>query len=187
MATDTKEALKAAARDEFAEHGIAGARVDRIAKAAGVNKERIYGYFGSKQALFDVVVEESMTQLAESIRLLETDPAEFVAKHYDFYRDNPQVLRLVLWEALSYRDGDLPGTERRREMCRSKLDAFAKGLGAQPSRELAQQMFSLIGMALMPAAMPQLARLLVGDDADEGMREHLMGFARNAINGAHPH
>ncbi|WP_373310185.1 helix-turn-helix domain-containing protein, partial [Streptomyces purpurascens] len=43
--------MLAAAMEEFAGHGIAGARVDRIAKLAKTSKERVYAYFRSKDAL----------------------------------------------------------------------------------------------------------------------------------------
>jgi AcrR family transcriptional regulator len=52
----TKRLLLDAAVDEFAAHGPEGARIDRIAAAAGVNKERIYPYFGGKQQLFSAEV-----------------------------------------------------------------------------------------------------------------------------------
>ena len=52
-AARTKQRLLDAARDEFAEYGIAGARVERIAAAARCNKALIYAYFDSKDALFD--------------------------------------------------------------------------------------------------------------------------------------
>jgi AcrR family transcriptional regulator len=52
-AARTKQRLLDAACDEFAEYGIAGGRVERIAAAAGCNKALIYAYFDSKDALFD--------------------------------------------------------------------------------------------------------------------------------------
>ena len=52
----TKRLLLDAATAEFSEHGLAGARVDRIAASAGVNKERIYQYFGKKDDLFAAVL-----------------------------------------------------------------------------------------------------------------------------------
>ncbi|MEA2532746.1 MAG: hypothetical protein QOJ93_557, partial [Actinomycetota bacterium] len=45
----TKELLLAAASEEFAEHGLAGARIDRIAERAGANKRLLYRYFGDKE------------------------------------------------------------------------------------------------------------------------------------------
>jgi TetR/AcrR family transcriptional regulator len=41
-----------AARNEFVSYGLSGARVDRIAHDSGVNKNLIYHYFGSKDALW---------------------------------------------------------------------------------------------------------------------------------------
>lgn len=181
MVTHTKDALLTAAHDEFAEHGIAGARVDRIADAAGVNKERIYGYFGSKEKLFDTVIEQAIEALVDVVGLLDDCPVEYVGRCYDFYRERPDVLRLLMWEALHYREGDLPGTETRRNRCEQKVQNLARALGAEPSRDVAQTMFTLIGLAVWPSAMPQVAHLIVGDQPNQGMREHVMDFARRAL------
>ena len=62
----TRMKLLTAARREFAQNGLAGARVDEIAARAGVNKQLVYHYFGDKDALYlDVlewVYEEKRTQ-----------------------------------------------------------------------------------------------------------------------------
>jgi len=52
---DSRGAILSAAQTEFAERGFAGARVDRIAAAAGLNKQLIYYYFGSKAGLHAAV------------------------------------------------------------------------------------------------------------------------------------
>ena len=62
----TRQRLITAARAEFAEHGIAGARWDRIAAAANANKAQIYHYFGSKDRLFDAVWEAVVQQIIEA-------------------------------------------------------------------------------------------------------------------------
>ncbi|HEX9554197.1 MAG TPA: helix-turn-helix domain-containing protein, partial [Streptosporangiaceae bacterium] len=49
-AEDTKKRILAAATEEFTEHGIAGARVDRIAAAANSNKAMLYAYFGTRSS-----------------------------------------------------------------------------------------------------------------------------------------
>ena len=51
--------ILAAALDEFAAHGLGGARMDRIAERAGVNKRLIYYYFESKESLFLAVLERA--------------------------------------------------------------------------------------------------------------------------------
>jgi TetR/AcrR family transcriptional regulator len=53
----TRQKLLAAARREFAQSGLAGARVDEIAARAGVNKQLVYHYFGDKDALYLAVLE----------------------------------------------------------------------------------------------------------------------------------
>src|SRR3954454_18676384 len=53
----TRRKLLAAARSEFAQHGLAGGRVDDIAARAGVNKQLVYHYFGDKDALYLAVLE----------------------------------------------------------------------------------------------------------------------------------
>ncbi|MCC8938168.1 TetR family transcriptional regulator [Bradyrhizobium sp. Arg68] len=53
----TRNKLLTAARREFAQNGLAGARVDEIAARAGVNKQLVYHYFGDKDALYLAVLE----------------------------------------------------------------------------------------------------------------------------------
>lgn len=188
----TKERLLAAATEEFAAHGIAGARVDRIAASAGVNKERIYGYFGNKQKLFDVVVARALDEVAEAVPLQAgDDPAEYVGRVYDFHRDNPVLVRLLLWEGLHYRNDVLPGEDSRRSHYEDKIAALARSLGLQGalgedvSAEVAPVLLTLIGLAVWPHAVPQMARLILGAAAPEvDLREHVVEFARRAVAGA---
>ena len=57
----TRKRILAAATEEFAALGIAGARVNRIAEVAGCNKAMLYAYFGNKDELFDAVFTASWT------------------------------------------------------------------------------------------------------------------------------
>jgi len=61
----SKDLIAAAARAEFAEHGYAGARVARIANRAGLNKQLIFYYFGSKAGLYAAVVQEDRSDLSK--------------------------------------------------------------------------------------------------------------------------
>lgn len=189
-APPTKERLLAAAKEEFAAHGIAGARVDRIAELAGVNKERIYGYFGNKQKLFDAVVGRALDELAEAVPLRSgDDPAEYVGRVYDFHRDNPVLVRLFFWEGLHYRDGVLPNEERRRSRYEEKIAVLAESFGTEASPEVAACLLSLIGLAAWPNAVPQLTRLIIGTGAETAgldLRSHVVAFARQALSGTGP-
>lgn len=188
----TKERLLAAATEEFAAHGIAGARVDRIAASAGVNKERIYGYFGNKQKLFDAVVGRALDEVAEAVPLHGgDDPAEYVGRVYDFHRDNPVLVRLLLWEGLHYRNDELPGEDGRRRHYEDKIVALGQSLGLSRalgevvSAEVAPMLLTLIGLAVWPHAVPQMARLILGASAPgTDLRAHVVEFARRAVAGA---
>ena len=59
-----------AAREEFANKGLGGARVDQIAQSAGINKRMLYHYFGNKDALFRAVLEENYAHKRDSERAL---------------------------------------------------------------------------------------------------------------------
>lgn len=65
--TDTEKLILNAARDIFQKKGLSGARMDDIAKAAGVNKALVHYYFRSKQKLFDRVFREAIGQFLEKI------------------------------------------------------------------------------------------------------------------------
>lgn len=186
----TKAALLDAARTEFAAYGVAGARVDRIAERAGVNKERIYGHFGSKEKLFDTVIKTALDEVAAAVAMPGKDPSDYVGKLFDFYATHPDLVRLLMWEALHYRGEELlPGQEQRVDKCRSKTESLAEGLGREPDTSVARMVFTLVGLAMWPSAMPQLARITVGEEARtpegrEALREHLVAFVRSAVEGA---
>ncbi len=91
-----------AAAEEFAGGGLFGARVDQIARRAETNERMLYYYFGSKEQLFTAVLEHAFSALTEAERVLELDgvaPVEAVTRlaHFvwDYYRDHPELLRLI--------------------------------------------------------------------------------------------
>ncbi len=93
----TKERLLLAAVDEFSESGLAGARIDRIADRAGVNKRLIYAYFGSKEDLFEAVLARSIGTLTEVVPFDAEELPAYAAALYDHLIEEPTVLRLATW------------------------------------------------------------------------------------------
>jgi AcrR family transcriptional regulator len=63
---ERREAMLAAAADEFAERGYAGASLSRIIEAAGISKGSLYYYFNDKEDLFATTVEVAMRRLVEA-------------------------------------------------------------------------------------------------------------------------
>lgn len=90
----------AAARAEFAQHGLAGARVDRIARAAHASKERLYAHFGDKNALFRAVVEMDTVEFFRSIPLRPSAIADCVGDIFDLALRRPEQVRMNSWARL---------------------------------------------------------------------------------------
>lgn len=103
----TRRRLLDAARAEFAEFGIAGARVDRIAANAGANKAQIYHYFGSKDRLFDAVFEGIVAGVVNEVPIDPRDLPGYAARLSAGYEKHPDVMRLATWQRLE-RAGDPP-------------------------------------------------------------------------------
>jgi AcrR family transcriptional regulator len=93
----TKERLLLAAIDEFAAHGLAGARVDDIAEHAGANKRLIYAYFGSKDDLFDAVLARTLGVLTGSVPFVADDLPGWAGALFDRLVAEPHVLALATW------------------------------------------------------------------------------------------
>ncbi len=99
-ATQTKRRLMEAAQAEFAEHGLAGARVDRIAERADANKRSIYMHFGTKEELFDLIVSTSLVELADAVPFDVTDIPSYAGNLYRTLQGRPDIFRLTSWALL---------------------------------------------------------------------------------------
>ncbi|MBM3556788.1 MAG: TetR family transcriptional regulator [Alphaproteobacteria bacterium] len=114
--------ILAAAEREFAAHGLGGARVDRIAVAAGANKRMLYYYFRDKDGLFLAVLEAAYRKIraAESaLRLEALDPVErlrrLIAFTWSYFQENPEFISLLNTENL-HQARHLRRSKRIREM-----------------------------------------------------------------------
>ncbi|MCC3292185.1 TetR/AcrR family transcriptional regulator [Arthrobacter sp. zg-Y1110] len=103
MRTDgeaTRARILAAARKEFAQYGLAGARVDRIAEEARASKERLYAYFGGKSALFAAVLATNLQETTDQVPRDALDLPGFVGALYDHAVEHPEHLRMLDWARL---------------------------------------------------------------------------------------
>ena len=101
-AAATQEALIAAAVNEFSRNGFAGARVDEIARVAGVNKQLVYHYFDSKQGLYLVALESVYAEIREKEKSLSLDAlapleamTQLIAFSFDYLAEHPEFLALL--------------------------------------------------------------------------------------------
>lgn len=96
----TRNRILAAATAEFAQHGIAGARVERIAKAARTSKERVYAYFRSKEQLYRFVAVRELEAMATAVPLNPADLPDYAVRLHDHAVAHPERLRLLQWGQL---------------------------------------------------------------------------------------
>lgn len=130
----TRQRLLDAALAEFAEHGIAGARVDRIAAQANSNKAQIYHYFGGKAQLFDAVYGSIVRRVVESTPIDVHDLPGYAAKLARMYDVHPEVMRLAVWHRLE--PGESGVQALAVEATGHKVDLIAKAQedGVLPKR-----------------------------------------------------
>lgn len=106
-ADKSRRALLQAARAAFAASGLTGARVDDIARGAGVNKQLVYHYFGSKDGLYTAVLADVYAEIRSREQHLELArlPAEEAMRRliefsFDFLAERPEFVRILADENL---------------------------------------------------------------------------------------
>ncbi|MEU9193769.1 TetR/AcrR family transcriptional regulator [Streptomyces hundungensis] len=165
----TRNRIYQAALEEFAQYGVSGARVDRIAREAKANKQAIYLYYDDKEKLFTLVLGRALEELAEAVPApAESDDiATYIDRLFTYHKEHPAILRLLLWEALEHPGVPVPDEAARTEHYQHKAHALGKasGIGGSTLPELDPQALLLVFTALVgwPLAIPQVTRMIMGD------------------------
>jgi AcrR family transcriptional regulator len=171
-----------AARAEFAAKGLAGARVDAIAEAAGVNKRMLYHYFGNKDALFRAVLHATVLQHGDQIEGNPPDPVDALPLWYDAISADVPWIRLLAWEAL-----EAPiGADRADGAAELRLnylaavgwirDAQRAGL-LSPDLDPELYLLATIALNMFPDAFPQVTRSVTAQSPrDESFRRRWRAF-----------
>ena len=165
----TRRRLKEAATAEFAERGPDGTTMASIAERAGINKERLYKYFGDKQALFETVLSDELDKLAASVGRPETgleDIGEFAGRTFDYYAAHPELARLLLWEGLA--GGPVADQASRTAHYQDKARAYAAAQRAgilDDDIDPDHLVFLIIALAAWWFSVPQLAFMLTGEQS----------------------
>ncbi|MCA9773924.1 MAG: TetR/AcrR family transcriptional regulator [Myxococcales bacterium] len=99
---DRKAQLRAAAVELFAEYGYTGMSMQMLMDACGVNKALVYYYFGSKEKLFQEILEDYFDRLAPAFDLLWKSEDDFrdrlagmLGRYIDFLAANPEFPKIV--------------------------------------------------------------------------------------------
>jgi AcrR family transcriptional regulator len=174
---------------EFARKGLAGARVDEIARRAGVNKQLLYYYFKNKEGLYNAVLAE-MAKVSGSVyesareRMEEEGYGDAIVhratlkerKRWQLWR------RLWAWEALERSHTKLVREDERREAWQRTVslvrDAQARGeIDSRFDPEML--MLAIEGILNYPHVLPQNTKLITGSlPMDEKFIERHLEFLR---------
>jgi AcrR family transcriptional regulator len=166
----TRARLLQAATDEFAAHGTAGARIDRIEANANANRALIYAYFGNKDGLFDAVMDAAVARVLELVPFTPEDLPGYAGRLFDFLVANPQQLRLATWHRLE-RAGTGPEPQGLSDSYRVKIAAIASAQARHQLRPSFRPedvlVFTLaLASAWMPAS-PHAPAPLIGAPLDD--------------------
>lgn len=185
----TRASILRAATGEFSARGLHGARIAAIARHAGVNKQRLYAYFGSKNGLFAEVLRTCFADMSvqeASLRDLgETDipalPAKILAAYMRVHERFPHFWRLLAWENLSGAPhaAALRGLQDATFAHLRTLYARGQQLGVYESRvSFATFIFSLIALSYFYYANRlTMSQSLNLDLADTAVRDRFISEA----------
>jgi AcrR family transcriptional regulator len=179
----TRQRLLEAAAAEFAERGVAGARVDRIVATARSNKAQLYQYFGSKERLFDEVFSVHIAWLVAEVVLDGADLPGYAVALYDMCLHRPELIRLAAWMRLERNPtGDLLPDDPDADRVSAIAAAQAAG-HVDPAIDPADILSMVTAMALSwsPVSLQIAASADDADDLHDRRRAALASAVRQAF------
>ena len=174
----SRGAILQAAVGEFAREGVAGARTDAIAGAAGVNKALLYYYFKNKEALYGAVLDlvfGGLTQAVNKVFAGDLPPRKkllaYAGTHFDYIAHHPLYPRIVQAEMMRAGRGKAPHLERMvkqyfRPLTGKLGEVLAQGIASGEFRPVDPMQFipSMISMIVFYFTNAPVLRLMTGED-----------------------
>ncbi len=190
LSNDRALRIGAAAREEFAKRGYAGARVEQIARRAGVNKQLLFYYYHSKRGLFQTVLTQAAGELENALTGLALPaggPLErlrlTLQAQFEFLARNPQIVAL-LGQGTRSNAAFAPAIKRL-----VVLLAEGQGLGQvrddlDPHLAAAQALILMVGYLSMEGVIAASARTLDEPALRERWREAAVDLVVNGVRAA---
>ena len=177
----TKRLLLDAATAEFSAYGLAGARIDRIAATAGVNKERIYQYFGKKDELFAQVLATRLRSSMDEVQMTGTGPeavGDYAGRLFEHHLADWVIPRLVFWEGLE-RGAATAADLDRAAYHAEKVEMFRRLLPGVDRETAGSLLLTIVSLVNAWPVLGHLDGFLMGDGADpaERRRAQIVGIA----------
>ncbi|MFF0499709.1 TetR family transcriptional regulator [Nocardia aobensis] len=157
-----RQQLFDAALTEFAEFGLAGARIDRLAKRAGISAGLVYSFYKGKDELFDAIFDMIVDTTVASVPLDADRLPEYAGQLHDAGRAHPEVTRFLMWYHLLR--GDSAQRASVAESMRAKVEAIEQAqqrgtvTTAHPAAHILALVLTVANMWHQPAE--DIARLV---------------------------
>ncbi|ACC42360.1 conserved hypothetical protein [Mycobacterium marinum M] len=181
---ELRETILTAARSEFAQYGLAGARIDRIARTAEASKERLYAHFQDKEALFRSVVAADMEEFFAAVTLRPDAVPEFVGDIYDLACRRPEHLRMITWanlEGLVLDPPQVEGVESVQARDVGVIEAAQAAGHVDPHWHPMDLLVLLFGVGLAWAQSPHPDAVATDRAVIEGRRAAAVEAARRIV------
>ena len=190
-----------AAKQEFAAHGLAGARVDRIAAKAGANKRMLYYHVGNKEDLYLAVLEGAYEKIRAEERGLDLehlDPPQAIRRLIDFtwnyFLRNPEFLALLNTENLARARHLKRSTKVKSmhspfvEMIRTVVQRGVESGDFQASVDPVQLYISIAALSFFYLSNSATLSVIFGrdllkQDAKDERLEHMIALVLAALTG----
>ena len=174
---ESRAAILRAAAQEFAEHGIAGARTDAIAHAANVNKALLYYYFKDKETLYGAVLDNAFSGMKENIFLVldgDLPPREkimaYVGAYFDFIASNQVYPKLMQREMMRAREGRSEHIDR---LVKTYFQPIYRKVGELLHRGIAEGKFRQVDPAHF---VPSMVAMIVFYFSSAPVMQRIVGF-----------
>jgi AcrR family transcriptional regulator len=190
-----------AAKQEFADHGLAGARVDRIAAKAAANKRMLYYHVGNKEDLYLAVLEGAYEKIRAEERELDLEhlaPGEAIRSLIEFtwnyFLRNPEFLALLNTENLARAKHLKRSTKVESmhspfvEMIRAVVNRGVAGGDFPVAVDPVQLYISIAGLAFFYLSNSATLSVIFGRDllsqeAKDERLDHMVGLVLAALTG----
>lgn len=162
-----KQQLFEAALAEFAAHGVAGARVERLARRAGISPGLVYSFYQGKEQLFDAVFDHIVGRAATMVPIDADHLPQYAAGLYDAGLAHPEVARFMTWYQLERGQSAAPASAvaAMNDKAAAIRDAQRRGTvtSAMPAGQILALVLSIASMWGQPgedllALVPQTGR-----------------------------
>src|ERR1700686_4382012 len=174
---ESRAAILQAAAKEFAEHGIAGARTDAIAREARVNKALLYYYFKDKETLYGPVLDEAFSGLKNIVfRVLDSGlpPRQkmmaSVGSYFDYIASNQLYPRLMQREMMRAREGQ---SQHIDKVIKAYIQPIFARVGELMRKGIAEGDFRPVNPAHF---VPSMVAMIVFYFSSAPMMQKIVGF-----------